>query len=373
MFVFPVKKPFTHQRPSPFRSLDNQSEYNVVVLGLSSISRLNFHRTMKYTSNLVKEKEGIELFGYNIVAGNTFRNMMPAIVGMSTQELNHTCWPNARTTLDHCPYIWERFKDSGYYTVLAEDTTKSGIFKTKKFGFADKPTDYYLHPFLKENTLKSNRQESVCMGDEYYYKVVLKFIHNLISILSPSKLFALLWESSISRKQLNFPNLLDKDYESFLRKLNDEGYLNETFVFVISDRGIKYGDIHLTKRSEFEQRLPIASILVPPTFSEKYPLAYENLKTNSRRLTTAFDIHETLIDLINLNAISNEEVLDRTRSHYTKQKGISLFLPIPGNRTCQSANIDLEWCSCARLKKAIVSNERVFTNGQLTKNKPKHF
>lgn len=357
-FVFAVKKPFTRQRPNPFPSLSNQSAYNVVILGLSSISRLKFHRTMKDTSNFAKNQGAIELFGYNKVADNTYQNVIPAIVGMSAEQLSRTCWPNTLATLDHCPYIWERFKDSGYYTVLAEDTTEDGIFKTNHSHFSANPTDYYFHPFTNKTNLNRNQQQSDCMGDEYYYLVALNYIRDLMSILSPSKLFALFWESSISRKKNNFPNSLDTDYTRFLQNLNSRGFLNETFIFVLSDRGMKHGDIRLTNRHgkseerlrRLEERLPVASILVPPSFGEKYPLAYENLKTNSRRLSTAYDVHETLIDLINLSAISNEELIERTRTHYTKKKGISLFLPIPGNRTCRSAGIKKQWCACTDYK-----------------------
>jgi Protein of unknown function (DUF229) len=83
----------------------------------------------------------------------------------------------------------------------------------------------------------------------------------------------------------------------------------------------------------------------PKTFKEKFPLAVEHFKTNSKRLTTHFDVFETLKDLSNLNTnILSDEKLKK-RSEELKElanlpRGISLFLEVPGERTCNNAGID---------------------------------
>ena len=47
--------------------------------------------------------------------------------------------------------------------------------------------------------------------------------------------------------------------------------------------------------------MPLMSFLFPPSFQTKYPTAYDKLKKNADKLTTALDIHATLKDLIELN------------------------------------------------------------------------
>lgn len=61
----------------------NGTKVNVMIIGLDSVSRLNFHRQMNDTVDvLLNEMKAIELFGYNKVADNTYPNLMPALTGM---------------------------------------------------------------------------------------------------------------------------------------------------------------------------------------------------------------------------------------------------------------------------------------------------
>jgi Protein of unknown function (DUF229) len=88
-----------------------------------------------------------------------------------------------------------------------------------------------------------------------------------------------------------------------------------------------------------ESCLPGSFVVLPPWFEKKYPEAVQNLRTNSAsRLTTPFDIHATLTDLIDPEIT----LLNPT----TTKWGISLFRQIPKNRTCDSAGIPETFCTC---------------------------
>lgn len=71
-----------------------------------------------------------------------------------------------------------------------------------------------------------------------------------------------------------------------------------------------------------------------------------NFKRNTRRLTTHFDVYETLKDIANLegDVISNEKVKKRSADLKeradTLPRGISFFTEIPHDRTCDSAGIE---------------------------------
>lgn len=350
-YVFAVKKPFTRQRSQPFDILQNSS-YNVIILGLSSVSRIRFQRQMKYTSNFMMNKEAIELWGYNRVGDNTFQNMIPVLVGMNNTEINKICRPSAWAPLDHCPCIWERYKDSGYYTAFVEDTPKFGIFKSEHLGL--KTTDYYLRPIASESKLNNEKNRISSCVDYHNYRIALNYVQNLISVVAPSKLFALFWESAVlGNRNVNHSFSIDIDYEAFINNLDKSGYLNDSILIVLSDGGFKHDYNSGADVKQIIEKLPVASVLVPPSFRHKYPLAYKNLQTNSRRLTTPYDMHETLIDLIDLNALSNEEIRFRSSLHYMNNRGISLFLPLPTNRTCISAGISDKWCACLKYNSTI--------------------
>ena len=73
-------------------------------------------------------------------------------------------------------------------------------------------------------------------------------------------------------------------------------------------------------------------------FQTRYPNLIKNLINNKHRLSTPFDLHETLQSVLNI--YKAEKVVKYT------DRGISLLNIIPVNRTCQSAGIEIHWCTC---------------------------
>lgn len=354
-FLFTPKKLFVSFKDEFSETAQNQTAFNIIILGIDAISRLNFYRTMPKTLTYLKKKGAVEFYGYNKVGDNTFPNLTPMLLGMKDSDLKKTCWPNTRATFDNCPFIWDLFKDAGYYTALGEDTANLGTFNFEKFGFSRTPTDYYLHTFMHEaeRYTGNNRDFNsfICMGNKYFYKVLLDYIEKLTVTLKSSKLFGFFWEVTMSHDYLNYPMAMDDNYEEFLRKLDYTGYLDDTILIILSDHGIRWGDIRFTKQGRLEERLPLMHILLPNSFRKKYSVAYENMKINSHRLTTPFDVYATLLDLIDMETIKNDNIKIRSRSSYSHDRSISLFLPVPSNRTCKVAGIDDHWCTCHKGQK----------------------
>jgi hypothetical protein len=87
--------------------------------------------------------------------------------------------------------------------------------------------------------------------------------------------------------------------------------------------------------------MPFFSLLMPRTFQKKYPAEMRNLRLNSKKLTTPFDIHETLLHFLNF-----EKKFINTANTKKMPRGISLFKYISPNRTCENAQIEPHWCSC---------------------------
>lgn len=88
--------------------------------------------------------------------------------------------------------------------------------------------------------------------------------------------------------------------------------------------------------------MPFFSVLMPQSFQKKHPNEMRNLRLNSRKLTTPFDIHETLKHFLNFGSGSNSD----SDSNEKMLRGISLLKYIPANRTCEDAQIEAHWCSC---------------------------
>jgi hypothetical protein len=87
--------------------------------------------------------------------------------------------------------------------------------------------------------------------------------------------------------------------------------------------------------------MPFFSVLMPKDFQNNYPNEMRNLRLNSRKLTTPFDIHETLKDLLTFKRPNRKKKLNRDRP-----RSYSLFDDIPANRSCLDAQIEPHWCAC---------------------------
>ena len=105
----------------------------------------------------------------------------------------------------------------------------------------------------------------------------------------------------------------------------------------MADHGPRFAVHRKTQQGKLEERLPYFGLYFPPSFETTYPQEVEQVRKNRQRLTTNYDIHETFGDLLDNTP---------TRPSRTKGRGISLFKPVPENRTCEQAGIAPHWCAC---------------------------
>lgn len=328
---------------------------SVLVLGIDAVSRLNFRRQMKDTYSFLIETIGaVEFLGYNKVADNTFPNLMPVLSGKSEHELTKTCWPDDSYTFDRCSFVWDYFKKAGYVTGFGEDASWMGIFQYCKRGFNRKPTDIYLRVFNRayENELGHERRLNayICVGPKLNIELLLDSVKKFVLLLEGKLSFGFFWENSLTHDYLNLPKYGDSIYKTLLEELLKKRIFETTVVFVMSDHGIRWGTIRSTYQGYMEERLPLLIVSSPRWFRQKFQLAWANLKKNRLRLTTPYDLHETLKDLKNLTRLEDDVVNERSKSigkgNKKLPRGISLFLPIPPERTCRDAGIDEHWCTC---------------------------
>ena len=123
-------------------------------------------------------------------------------------------------------------------------------------------------------------------------------------------------------------------------------------MFFLSDHGIRFGAIRQTYVGKLEERLPFMFLIFPDWFLKKYPNIHRNLQVNSRRLTTPFDIHRTLLNLLDFEP-------DTLTSMNPIERGLNLLNEVPTKRTCEDAGILPHWCTCSQHKVLSNTNERV--------------
>lgn len=345
--------------------INSSNKYNVLILGIDAVSRLNFHRTMPLTLKYLQDSDAIEFKGYNKVGDNTFPNLIPVLTGLSENELSNTCYPEKNSTFDDCLFIWKKYSEAGYYTAFGEDAAPISLFNYLKRGFIKKPTDYYWRTFafLADKDIGHEKQlnANLCLGPRLSVEVLLSYVQKFVRTMLHNPYFGFFWETSITHDFLNYPLLCDNKYETLIKAMQSEGLLDRTILVLLSDHGIRWGDIRGTHQGRMEERLPFLFFVFPKKFRQKYPHAIYNMKMNTKRLTTPFDLHSTMLDLLDTEGLSNEKIHKKaTRKEYLNSRGISLFLPIHENRTCQTAGIEPHWCTCHQTRKLETNNTLAF-------------
>ncbi|XP_044743058.1 uncharacterized protein LOC123305415 [Chrysoperla carnea] len=355
--------------------VNNNGEYlSVLVIGLDAISRLNFRRQMPKTFNyLRKTLDAKEMIGYNKVGDNTFPNLMVVLNGMTDDEIEHTCLAETnQERFDKCPLVWKMFDESGYITAFGEDATYMGLFTYSRKGFFNPPTDFDYRVFdqLAEDEIGHNHllNSDLCLGNDLRITKLLQYIKDFATTFKKHPYFGFFWGVSMSHDYLNHPCLTDEMHYQLLKDLYESGSLKNTALFVMSDHGIRWGGIRSTYQGFLEERLPTLFAYTPQWFRDKYPSAWANLITNTHRLTTPFDLHETFMDLKNLNFLKTEKLKMRLKlskdNNTASSRGLSLFLPISKERTCQMAAIPNHFCTCQSFRPLNVSLEIVQDVGQ---------
>ncbi|KRX81366.1 hypothetical protein T06_3203, partial [Trichinella sp. T6] len=313
---------------------------NVYILGFDSISRMTFMRKMKnmygYLRNTLK---AVILEQYNIVGDGTPQALIPMLTGKTEQELPNTRKRYRKASyVNIYPFIWNEYKNAGYVTLYGEDAAYIGTFTYRLKGFDQQPTDHYMRTFYQVAESSLNKNPKFCCGSEPHHRVHFKYVEDFFTAYPVSKKkFAFQFHSAYSHDDINLIEVADLDMVKHLKFLQDGGFLNNTLLIVMSDHGNRFHQIRETQQGKLEERMPFFSVVLPPWFSKKYPEAMNNLQKNARRLTTPFDIHETLLSVLHFQNPKMGNVENRS---------ISLFDEVPEERVCQQAGIEPHWCAC---------------------------
>lgn len=183
------------------------------------------------------------------------------------------------------------------------------------------------------------KQGRHCIGPDYPGKYYLKYTADTLQILGPDRpMFAYNWLSELPHDDVNGGQRLDEDLFRFFENLDRTGVLDNTAMFFISDHGMRFGSFRQTVQGKLEDMMPFGYVLMPQRFFDVYPEAAENLRTNSKRLVTVYDLYTSMLEL--------GDVWEDKRVTKTA-RGFSLFSTvIPDDRTCADAGIDFQFCSC---------------------------
>ncbi|XP_017845651.1 uncharacterized protein LOC108602134 [Drosophila busckii] len=336
------------------QKVETNRQPSVIMFGIDSTSRINVRRTMPQVFKFLRGPGWYEMQGYNKVGDNTFPNLMAILSGYLPDSAKaHVCDTSEKYCFDRFPFIWKHLKAAGYLTAYAEDSWSINTFNYVKPGFVEQPTDYYFRPFLRAFDAKLDTWKcaecswTYCMGrrlqTSYIYDYGRDFTRRYIK---ERPIWGLFWTSSFSHDDYSMPSKMDKHILEYLLDFKKDGVLDESIVIFFSDHGARYGRIMDLDSAFLEERLPMMFIYLPTWFREQYPEFADALYINQHRLSSNFDLHNTLIHILQLGRPSEALPLahDCPKCH-------SLFYPIDEQRRCVDAAISEHYCTCEPYKR----------------------
>lgn len=327
---------------------------NVILIGIDSVSKLNFLRHFKRTHRfLVSNMHAFDMRGYTKVADNTFPNLTPMLTGHFVEHYWNESLKNM--FFDHLDLIWKDYSKMGYRTFYTEDSAWSGTFNYLKNGFQKPPTDYYFRPLALAIDESSFKEENpgYCLNDQLETNILYGYLKDFVKTMSFRPYFAFVMVSTLTHDSLNAAGYADEPTYNLLTDLWKSGAMNKSIVVTFSDHGIRFGKIRETYIGKFEERMPFMYISMPKWFLEKHGDLARNLKINENRLITLFDIHATLYHLLHFSTGIPPEIKSKVT------QGDSLFNEISEYRTCGLANILPHWCPCQVYKSVPLDDRTV--------------
>jgi len=95
---------------------------------------------------------------------------------------------------------------------------------------------------------------------------------------------------------------------------------------------------------KIESHNPFFGLWLPQWFLTKHPLIKNHLNVNQDRLSSYFDAHQTLLDILHADFGGNFSNIKKN----SKSRGMSMLKELPMDRSCREAGIPDTFCACEK-------------------------
>lgn len=318
------------------KKADGELDLNILMIAVDSISNGHAQRKLPKSFNYIKNVlQGYVFMGHSVVGDGTTEQVAAFLTGRGEREYAESRrGESGSKQVDDWGWIFKEAKSRGYVTSYCEDSPYIGTFQYRLLGFQNPPTDYYPRPFFMAAE-EYNSQDPHCYGSEKIYEYHLDLARKIYEQYSQNPKFIFHFLGEISHGNFNQVQVIDNDLLQFMTEFKSKGYLNNTIMIILGDHGWRFGDFRQTVQGKLEERLPLFTMTFPKWFKKQYPALAENLRINTQRLTSWFDLYATF-----------NHILDYPNKPKNLKHGTSLLTEIPTDRSCQDASIPEHWCPC---------------------------
>ncbi|CAL2042580.1 unnamed protein product [Caenorhabditis brenneri] len=361
----------TQMIEKPHPPISNPSSvYNVFIITIDSMDTGMAKRSLpNFLTYLQSELEAVEFLYVNKLGDNSKPNGIPLWFGKSIEpgpKTSNEELPVDWTKEDYClnyldkhTHIFKTFKDKGYVTILMEDwmSTLVEANPTCK-GFEKSPVDHDFHPFtsaMERYSSSSTRYHLNGRTCREIHHAMFDYLEQGIQIHKDHQpIFSHMWSARMSHDWIDGIERADLFLVDFFKRHQD--VFDHSFVFLLSDHGLRLGKHLSTEQGRLEKNNPYLSISVPKELrGEEYGIL-ETMKENSRKLQTHFDTRATLLDIAEFQPKANYK--DRQQIDMPNEKGQSLLRRQPDYpRTCATLPIPRQYCICQVERREILDEQ----------------
>uniref|UniRef100_A0AC35TI04 Sulfatase domain-containing protein n=2 Tax=Rhabditophanes sp. KR3021 TaxID=114890 RepID=A0AC35TI04_9BILA len=339
-----------------------KNSYDVYFFIIDSVSKFSSERALKKSVNyFVKQFDGVSMDRLNKVAENSLPNAHAFHLGRRFFEtfdiekgrpkVDSDYHPSTgcRTNLDDKGFINFIYKERKYVTLSTEDYYWSVYHKDGCKGFTRRHADHLSQPWQNRYGMFGNHDGLFGSGFfgrcRWTHHVQLEYFQDYIRAYKNERKFASLWMTRLSHMALDRQSIADGRMKKFFE--TNKSYLDNAFVFYMSDHGFRIGEYAATHIGEYENDNPFMAMSVPKALRSNEQLM-NNLRENSKKHVSHFDTYATLIDIVTEGDRTNFTQLDELDMSTVLNRsstGQSLLRPInETNRDCYSMGISWQHC-----------------------------
>uniref|UniRef100_A0A0N5AI23 DUF229 domain containing protein n=1 Tax=Syphacia muris TaxID=451379 RepID=A0A0N5AI23_9BILA len=301
--------------PNKVFQAEDQFHPSVFMIVIDSTSASSGARTLPKSIQVLNRRyEAQEFLFHNKVGLNSRPNAHGIFLGERITNLpaDPIYFPN-NTHLSEVPNsckvplnsnhsILEKFTKEGYVTMAFEDDTSYSFLWPNCKGYSKLPTDHWSTPYVLHYRKLRADFSRFMFGPEcqQLHSKIFDYCSQFFKKYQGFAKFSYIWLDNAH----NTPNALfyvDEELSQFLIKNYD--YLRNSFVFMIGDHGLRFGGIRMTAAGAHEDKNPMFIVaccfyMAVPESLRKNDQLMSNIRKNSRRHTSHFDLYATLNDIV---------------------------------------------------------------------------